>query len=237
MRRQSEARTNWKRPNILVFLTDDHGEWAQRAYGNSELLTPNMDRLAARGTRMTQAFTPCPVCSPARASFMTGRMPSQHGIHDWLQEDSYELTHPGLSGQTLISELMKSAGYNTGLVGKWHCGRTREPKPGFDRWFSYWVAQYPHEGIQKFSDQGKLVTEEGQQSPLLTRRAVDFLQDHQRNEGADGNPFFLFVSYVDTHGPHDAAPADLWSNSISQRRFTTFVMRRLLPVMALQLLP
>jgi len=197
------------RPNILVFLTDDHGQWAQHAYGNSELKTPNMDRLAARGVRMTQSFTTCPVCSPARSSFFTGRMPSQHGIHDWLEEKQYALTHPGLTGQTLISELMKAAGYHTGLIGKWHCGRTQEPKPGFDRWFSYWVDQYPHDGVQHFSDQGKLTVEDGQQSPFFTRRAIDFLQEQKRNGGPDGKPFFLFIGYVDTHGPHDAAPKDL----------------------------
>jgi len=71
-----------RRPNILVFLTDDHGQWAQHINGNSELVTPHMDRIATTGTRMTQAFTPSPVCSPARACFFTGRMPSQHGIHD-----------------------------------------------------------------------------------------------------------------------------------------------------------
>jgi len=198
-----------RRPNILVFLTDDHGQWAQHAYGNSELHTPNMDRLAARGTRMRQAFTTSPVCSPARASFFTGRMPSQHGIHDWLQEDSHALTHPGLRGQTLISELMKDAGYHTGLIGKWHCARTREPQPGFDRWFSYWVSQYPHDGQQHFSDQGTEVTEEGQQSPLLTHRAIDFLHDHESNKDTAEKPFFLFISYVDTHSPHNAAPENL----------------------------
>jgi choline-sulfatase len=207
--RAAQAGNQSSRPNILVFLTDDHGQWAQHAYGNSELRTPNLDRLAARGVRMRQAFTTCPVCSPARASFFTGRMPSQHGIHDWLDESKDALTHPGLAGQTLISELLKAAGYHTGLVGKWHCGRTREPKPGFDRWFSYWVNQYPHQGVQHFSDQGKLVVEEGQQSPLLTRRAIDFLQEHKQNEAAGGKPFFLFISYVDTHSPHNAAPADL----------------------------
>lgn len=203
------------RPNILVFLTDDHGQWAQHAYGNSELRMPNMDWLAARGTRMTQAFTPCPVCSPARASFFTGRMPSQHGIHDYLNENMPGFAHPGLEGQTLISELFKNVGYNTGLVGKWHCGEERKPHPGFDRWFSYWVNQYPHDGVQHFSDQGVQVIEAGQQSPLLTRRAVDFLQDHKRNRGADGSPFFLFISYVDTHSPHDAAPQELVEEYLS----------------------
>lgn len=197
------------RPNILVFLTDDHGQWAQHAYGNSELVTPNLDRLAARGVRMRNAFTTSPVCSPARASFFTGRMPSQHGIHDWLEEEHRAFTHPGLRGQTLISELLRAAGYHTGLVGKWHCGHEREPQPGFDRWFSYWVNQYPHRGPQRFSDQGKLVTENGQQSPFFTQRALDFLREHRRNQGAQGQPFFLYVSYVDTHSPHRDAPDDL----------------------------
>lgn len=197
------------RPNILVFLTDDHGQWAQHAYGNSELRTPHLDWLAARGVRMRQAFTTCPVCSPARASFFTGRMPSQHGIHDFLGEKKNAFTHPGLTRQTLISELLKNAGYHTGLIGKWHCGREREPKPGFDRWFSYWLDQYPHEGVQHFSDQGELLVEGGQQSALLTRRAIDFLQEHKQKEAAEGKPFFLFVSYVDTHSPHNGAPKDL----------------------------
>lgn len=207
--RAAETEAKSARPNILVFLTDDHGQWAQHCYGNSELKTPNLDRLAARGVRMREAFTTCPVCSPARASFFTGRMPSQHGIHDFLGEKRNAFTHPGLTGQTLISELLKNAGYHTGLVGKWHCGREREPKPGFDRWFSYWVDQYPHVGEQHFSDQGNLVVEEGQQSALLTRRAIEFLQQHKQKEAADGKPFFLFISYVDTHSPHNGAPKDL----------------------------
>ncbi len=208
--RATESETKSVRPNILVFLTDDHGQWAQHAYGNSELLTPNMDRLAARGIRMTQAFTTCPVCSPARASFFTGRMPSQHGIHDWVDGKRSMIGYPNLTGQTLISELLKGAGYHTGLVGKWNCGgRERDPHPGFDRWFSYWVGQRPHEGVQLFSDQGNLVVEKGQQSPFLTRRAIDFLREHHRNEGAAGRPFFLYISYVDTHSPHDSAPDDL----------------------------
>jgi choline-sulfatase len=206
------------RPNILVFLTDDHGKWAQRAYGNKELRTPNLDRLAARGVRMTNAFTTCPVCSPARASFFTGRMPSQHGIHDWIEEKKVAAVHRALKGQTLISELLKRADYHTGLVGKWHCGSAKSPPPGFDRWFSHWEAQYPHFGVQHFADQDKQVIEHGQQSPLLTERAVDFLRGHRNDPATAGKPFFLFVGYVDTHVPHDQAPADL----VEQYKAATF---------------
>lgn len=207
-----------KRPNILVFLTDDHGQWAQQAYGNSELRTPNMSALARAGTRMTQAFTTCPVCSPARASFFTGRMPSQHGIHDWLEEKKCAFTHPGLDGQTLISELMHDAGYHTGLIGKWHCGWERRPHPGFDRWFSFWVWQYPHFGVQEFSDQGRLVLDQGQQSPRLTERAIEFLHAHQRDPKTAEQPFFLFISYTDTHAAHNAAPTSL----VDEYRSATF---------------
>jgi len=197
------------RPNILVFLTDDHGQWLQGCYGNSEVRTPNLDRLARRGTRMTNACTPSPVCSPARASFFTGLYPSQHGIHDWIEEATHAYASPWLEGQTLISERLKAAGYHTGLVGKWHCGFEREPRPGFDYWFSYWVNQYPHRGEQKFSDQGRQVVEQGHQSPLLTRRALDFLTRHREDRVTSGSPYFLCVGYVDTHGPHSNAPDDL----------------------------
>jgi choline-sulfatase len=206
------------RPNILIFLTDDHGQWAQHAYGNTELKTPNLDKLAATGIRMTNTFTPCPVCSPARASFWTGRMPSQHGIHDWLDVTMHGYDHPGLVGQTLLSELLHASGYHTGLVGKWHCGTEHVTAPGFDHWFSYWVNQYPHLGRQNFSDDGKHVVENGYQSPLLSDRAVDFIKDHRQNPQHRDKPFFLFVGYVDTHGPHTDAPPDL----VNQYTHATF---------------
>lgn len=198
-----------RRPNILIFLTDDHGQWLQQAYGNSEAKTPNMERIARSGVRMDEAYTTCPVCSPARASFFTGRMPSQHGIHDWIEESKQAYAYPWLKGQTLISELLKKAGYHTGLVGKWHCGEERFPHPGFDTWYSFWVNQYPHAGLQNFSDNGRHVTAEGLQSPFFTGQAIRFLQEHYANKGTAESPFFLFVGYTDTHSPHIEMPEDI----------------------------
>lgn len=198
-----------KRPNILVFLTDDHGQWLQQAYGNSEVKTPNMERIARHGVCMTNAYTTCPVCSPARASFFTGRMPSQHGIHDWIEESKQAYAYPWLKGQTLLSELLKAGGYRTGLVGKWHCGEERDPHPGFDYWFSYWVNQYPHDGTQNFSDNGKHVVVEGFQSPIFSEHALQFLTGHFREETSKHQPFFLFVGYTDTHGPHSQMPEEI----------------------------
>lgn len=192
------------KPNILVFLTDDHGQWALPTYGNSEISAPNIDYLAANGAVMENGFTPCPVCSPARASFFTGLLPSQHGVHDWLRESEQALTHDGIDDKTNIAELLQADGYHTGLVGKWHCGRSSEPKRGFDRWFSYQVAQYPHFGVQNFSDQGKHIQRKGHQSALLTDEAAAFLRGRPQDR-----PFFLFVGYVNTHGPHRDQPERL----------------------------
>lgn len=184
------------RPNIVVFLTDDHGAWAAGCCGNGELHTPSLDQLAATGVRLRNAFTPCPVCSPARASFLTGRLPSQHGIHDWLDWTGEGEVHPGIDDQWNIGQLLQQAGYHTGLVGKWHCGRDRLPRPGFDRWFSYEVSQYPHLGEQRFSDQGTPVRARGHQAALLVDQALDFIRQRPAER-----PFFLFVSLVCTHTP------------------------------------
>lgn len=184
------------RPNILLFLTDDHAQWASRCYGHPTIPTPNIEYLASRGVRFTNAFTPSPVCSPARACLFTGRLPSQHGIHDWLEDLGPLNRHPALQGQTTLPQMLQSHGYHTGLIGKWHCDVGTSPAPGFDRWFSYWADQFPHRGPQRFSDDGKLVEEDGHQSPLLTDRAVAFLGARPLDR-----PFFLVIGYVDTHSP------------------------------------
>ncbi|SVD79663.1 uncharacterized protein METZ01_LOCUS432517, partial [marine metagenome] len=71
--------------NVLFILTDDQGPWAMGCAGNDEIRTPHLDRLAASGARFSHFFCSSPVCSPSRASFLTGRIPSQHGVHDWIR--------------------------------------------------------------------------------------------------------------------------------------------------------
>ena len=140
-----------ERPNILLFLTDDHGAWAMGCYGNSEVQSPTLDQLAREGVRFANAFTPSPVCSPARACLLTGRTPSQVGIHDWLEEAGPQFGDPDwLADEITLPEILTAAGYHCGLSGKWHLGRSHETPRGFawcfglPRWQGAHIEEYTY---------------------------------------------------------------------------------------------
>ncbi len=140
------------RPNILLFLTDDHGSWATGCYGNGEIESPVLDRLAGEGARFANAFTPSPVCSPARACLLTGRTPSQVGIHDWLEEAQPEIgDRDWLRDETTLAELLAGAGYRCGLSGKWHLGRSHLTPRGYAWHFGLPRWQGGHNGEYTYS--------------------------------------------------------------------------------------
>ena len=189
-------------PNIIVVLSDDHAAWAAGCYGDRVVATPNLNRLATEGCQAQQAFTPSPVCSPARACLFTGRLPSQHGIHDWLLERP-DAPRDWLTDEINLAQILRARGYRTGLIGKWHCGNSWAPKPGFDFWLSYSAGQYPHGGNIRLSRNGQAETHKGDQAVLLTDQAIAFLQED------DPRPVFLVLGMVDTHSPFTDHPEDL----------------------------
>jgi arylsulfatase A-like enzyme len=201
--------------NILLFLTDDHAAWALAHAGCPELRTPNLDRLTARGTRFTNATPPCPVCSPARACLMTGLMPSEHGIHDWLQEYDPEIgDRDWLAGIETLPETYQNRGYATALSGKWHLGFHEGPPPGFDWAFGMDRKINSHNGAIDYFLNGKKLTLEGNRSRQITNHALQFLEDRP-----DDRPFFLNVGYFATHSPfmeekHDPAMVDLYHDAV-----------------------
>ncbi|MEM9405864.1 MAG: sulfatase-like hydrolase/transferase [Acidobacteriota bacterium] len=197
------------RPNVLLVVSDDQGRWSVGPYGNREIRTPVLDRLAAQGWVMERAYSPSGVCSPARASLFTGRLPSQHGVHDFLSE-SIEHEVNWLEGEVLLPELLQGEGYRTGLFGKWHA--TPDPVPpqrGFDRWLSYdvfrfgWQNQYLHEGQVAFSDEGESVLVTGHQADHLTQQALEFIAE------SGDEPWFAFVGYAAPHFPFEGYPERL----------------------------
>ncbi|MCE2489248.1 MAG: sulfatase-like hydrolase/transferase [Anaerolineae bacterium] len=208
------------RPNILVIMSDDHAQWAAGCYGNRELHTPALDHLAAGGLRMDNAFTPTPVCSPARASFFTGLLPSQHGIHDWLW---YEVNirnaaqraaltgQPSLAGQVTLAERLAQAGYHCGLSGKWHCGDDDLPQPGFHSWDALRANRPALDG--PYSVDGQFVERRGWHSEIITDKALRFLRERPQEQ-----PFFLFVGYIGTHSPWSGHPERL----VARYRNATF---------------
>lgn len=198
-----------KQPNIIVMMGDDHARWAVGAYGSSIVQTPNIDWLAEKGVKFTNAFTPAPVCSPSRASFYTGKMPSQHGVHDFLAETS-DYDANWLANETLLSERLQAEGYRVGLFGKWHATtNSAKPQRGFDRWLSYdalktgWRNQYLHRGTVHFSKDGAPFDHTGVQARFLTENAIEFTDE------ASDKPFFISLNFVEPHAPFDGLPERL----------------------------
>lgn len=200
--------------NILVLFNDDHGQWALPAYGNTELRTPNIDRLAATGVVFENAFTPIPVCSPARACFFTGLMPSQHGVHDYIAAADKYHQKKWLDGLDTLPKLLSSAGYHCGFSGKWHLGRDEHVQSGFDDWLAL-SGDYPieHKGSYRYSDNGKITTLTGYKTHHIADRTVEFLRSHDGKE-----PFFHFTSFYATHSPWEGQPERL----VDQYRSCTF---------------
>ncbi|MGI9204630.1 MAG: sulfatase family protein [Woeseiaceae bacterium] len=197
------------RPNIIVVMADDHAQWALGAYGLSQIDTPNIDWLANQGVLFENAMTPAPVCSAARASFYTGKMPSQHGVHDFLSEAA-EYDANWLAGEKLLSERLVDEGYRTGLFGKWHATTdSRPPQPGFDRWLSYdpykagWQNQYVHSGTVHFSSDNAEIQHTGVQARFLTEEAIRFI------DSSSDKPFFVSLNFTEPHAPFVGMPERL----------------------------
>jgi len=192
-------------PNIVLFLTDDHAPWTLPVYGGrAGLRVPHFERLASEGALFQNAFTPCPVCSPARACLMTGRTPSQVGIHDWLEEsDPAIAARDWLAGEATLPERLHTVGYHTILSGKWHLGRSHQTPPGFVRCFGLPGGQGTHNGSFTYHQDGVPVTLAGNKSAHITDRALAML-----DAAPQDRPFFLNVGYIATHSPYAAAGHD-----------------------------
>lgn len=184
------------RPNILFVMTDDQGYWDTGATGNPHIDTPNMDRVATEGVQL-QRYYAAPVCAPTRAGVMTGRYYLRTGLYntrfggDSLGKD--EIT---------VAQLLRVAGYRTGLFGKWHLGQYPGYQPqqrGFDEFFGHY---HGHLERYQFPDQvyhnGRAVEARGYVSDLFTDASMDFIEQTVRDKQ---QPFFCCLMFNAPHSP------------------------------------
>ncbi len=203
-----------KKLNVVFFLIDDLG-WADvGCYGSTYYETPNIDRLAAQGMRFTDAYAACPVCSPTRASIMTGKYPARLHLTDWIaghRRPYAKLAVPDWTmsmplSEVTIAEAFKEAGYATGFMGKWHLGNSKQ-KPeeyypeyqGFDVNIGGYFRGSPP---SYFAPYRIPAMKEGPKGEYLTDRLAD---DALRFIDANKDkPFFLYLSHYAVHTPIQA---------------------------------
>jgi len=215
--------------NIVFIMTDNQGAWTHGCYGNQDIKTQNIDRLAKEGIRYTQALSSNPVCSPTRATFLTGLLPSQHGIHSFLDQ-KYQMgpeAYNAISEFTTLPEVLNEAGYVCGLTGKWHLGDNLNPGKGF----SYWVTK-PEGGTSGFYEKevienGKVRIEEGYTTDFWTKKAIKFIETNKEK------PFFLLLTYNGPYGLNNKVmlhPAsNRWAEYYKDKHFKSFPADRIHP--------
>jgi arylsulfatase A len=202
-----------RKPNIVFILADDLGWKDLGCYGNPFNETPNIDKLAKSGTRYTQAYAACPVCSPTRASILTGKYPARLRLTNFLVGDRTDPKSPVIppkwkpyleAKEITVAELLKDNGYTTGMVGKWHLGNPDSLAP-WNQGFSYTRMigknglDYYNYGIvmdsykNTFTDDGKEYL-----TDKLTDYGVEFIKQNAENQPSD-RPFFLYLAYSAPH--------------------------------------
>jgi len=174
-----------QRPNFVFILMDDLRWDELHCMGNPIAETPNIDRIAREGALFRQAFVTTPLCSPSRASFLTGRYAHAHGIVDNTARDaqSHQLA--------TFPRTLHAAGYETGFVGKFHMGNDDSPRPGFDSWVSFKGQGTYHD--PELNVDGKTLNAKGYTTDILSQRAVSFV------ERKHARPFFLWLAHKAVH--------------------------------------
>ena len=192
---------NARQPNIVVFLADDAGWGDYGINGNRQLSTPNIDRIAREGATLDRFYV-CPVCSPTRAEWLTGRYHLRGGVVGVSTgQERLDLD------EKTIADSFKAAGYATGAFGKWHNGSQWPYHPmarGFDEYFGHTAGHWGEYFDPELEHNGKMGRHQGYIVDICTDRAIDFIDRHH------DKPFLCYVPFTTPHSPW-AVPEEDWS--------------------------
>ncbi|MFC2115921.1 sulfatase-like hydrolase/transferase [Bacteroidota bacterium] len=199
-----EKQAEDKLPNIILILADDLGYGDLDCYGNTMNDTPNLDKMASEGLVFSDFHSNCPVCSPTRAALLSGKYQQRVGIESVVHATKFR--HTGLNPDTYtLANYTKSLGYHTGIIGKWHLGYDTAFSPtnyGFDYFRGYVSGNVDYHshidgaGYYDWWEQKDTLTEAGYSTDLITKNAVNFIQNHK------DEPFFLYVAHEAPHSPY-----------------------------------
>jgi arylsulfatase A-like enzyme len=200
----SVAQAQAARPNIIYIVADDMG-WADAGFNGSDIVTPNLDRLAKDGARFEQFYAQ-PMCTPTRAALMTGRYPFRYGLQTGVIPGAGTYGLP--TDEYLLPQMLKDSGYATALVGKWHLGHA-DPKywprqRGFDYFYGALVGEIDHfkhssHGVPDWYRDNTAIEEEGFDNSLFGREAVKVIEGHNKSR-----PLFLYLAFTAPHTPFQA---------------------------------
>ena len=208
------------KPNIVLILVDDLGYGDLGCYGAKDLRTPNLDALMARGMRFDQFYANCTVCSPTRASLMTGRYPDLAGVPGVIRQwapDSWGYLDPSAA---TLPQLLKTANYHTAMVGKWHLGFEKPNIPnarGFDFFHGflgdmmddYWTHLRGGENWMRRDE--AVITPNGHATDLFSQWSIDYI----KSQSGKDQPFFLYLAYNAPHFP--IQPPEEWLARVNER--------------------
>lgn len=198
-----------RRPNIILIVADDMGYGDCGCFGSTEIATPNIDSIAARGIRFTDFHSNGAVCSPTRAALLTGRYQQRCGIEGVITSSKHRDVGMSLD-ETTFADVMAHDGYRTAIFGKWHLGYAPEFNPtqqGFDVFRGFvsgnvdYISHIDQVGKEDWWSDGRLAPEDGYTTDLVTEHGVGFITEHQEE------PFCLYLAHECPHYPYQG-PTD-----------------------------
>ncbi len=204
----AQQRAERAAPNIVLIAAENLSAWMCGCYGNRDIRTPNIDLLARMGTRFLHAFTPIPATSPGRATLLTGRLPAQHGIEDFLTSQpvadppqGQAAQPPWFAEEVMVSDVLSAEGYNCGFAGAWGIGNDRNPGHGFRYTCTVMEEEFAYSN-PRLANNGEVSRHEGYLPELVTGAASEFLD----RQSAD-KPFCLVISYPLSADPYEGHPS------------------------------